>query len=185
MFFILFRKERRHTRRNTLPIDSDRFIVPHDAAFACRIVKIGTLVRKNRVVAQHVKSVREAFRNIKLILLLSVEHESVIVSESRRVVSQIDCNIVHAARYNAHEFSLRMFRLKMQTAQNALCRTRLIVLHEARIDPCIGKVARAVRFEKIAARISEHFRHYFKKPRDRLSAGTTLIKRKRHRVLQN
>lgn len=81
MFSVLFRENGCNAGGNNVPADTDLRIIPHDAAFSCRIVKIGTFVRKYCCITQYIESVCESFRNVKLVLLFTVENYSEIPTE--------------------------------------------------------------------------------------------------------
>src|SRR5450756_1593557 len=78
-------------------------------------------------------------------------------TESRRVLPDIHRDIEHRALHHAHQFSLRLPDLIMQSAQHVLRGARVVVLHEIDIaSGQLGKLLPIEAFEKEAAVVAEY-----------------------------
>lgn len=119
MLPVFLREQRTHVRGDCLPVDAESRVIPHKAALAVRVIKIGAFIRENSLVRKHEKSVRKALGNIKHILALTVKNHAEISAERSGAIAQIHGDIINRAREHSHKFSLRMPRLKMKPAEHS------------------------------------------------------------------
>lgn len=101
----------------------------------------------------------EAGGNPQHVVLLCGERDADPFAEPRARAAQVNGDVVDFAGDDAHKLSLRLLDLIVQPAQNALGRSRVIVLHEVDIEA--GRVlenSTVVALEEEATRIAEDFR---------------------------
>ena len=97
-------------------------------------------------------------RNKELLFIFSRKLYTVPLSESRRILSQIDRNIKNLSVYHTDKLILWEVDLEMQTTEYALFGSRLIILYKYLIDTCFLEVVIIVRLHKISSGVTEYSR---------------------------
>jgi hypothetical protein len=152
--FVLARKQRLRDR----PVDTDGSIVPAHARIRRRIVERGAEVGKGRAFGDDRESVREAFRNPEVTLVLRGQHRRGPAPEVRRAATDVDRDVVDLALEHADQLALRVRPLVVEATQHALHRLRDIALHEARVDPGLGEACLVPALVEEPALVAEYAR---------------------------
>jgi hypothetical protein len=147
---------RRQDRSIDRPTHVDRWIVPRDANFACGIVELGALVLNACFDADDAKSVREAWRHVKLQKVVRRQRRRGPASEGGRASPYVDGDVEDFSMDDADQLSLWRPDLEVQPSNRAFDRTRLVVLDEWPGDAQGAIFVGLVGLEKVAAAISKH-----------------------------
>jgi hypothetical protein len=136
----------RQLARRQRPLDRHVGIVPGDAALELRVVVGRLLVDHVGDVAEHAEAVREAGRHEQLAHADVVQLEAVPAPVRRRAAAQVDRDVENPPARAAHELRQALADLEVHAAQDAACRARVVVLHEAHVlgDPQLGVPLAAV-----------------------------------------
>src|SRR5262245_38600683 len=157
------------------PVDLQVGIVPLHADLALRIVKIGAFVLDLGDVAGHAKAVSESRRDVDLPKVFSRQPDADPLSEMRRAASNINRNVVDLAFDHPNQFTLRPPDLRVQPADRAALRTRMVVLHEDHINPAFVILPLVIGLEEKTALVAEDLRfdddHAGNVRRDELHCG--------------
>ena len=100
------------------PLDIDRWIIPWDAAFACRVIDIGAFINELSMITQDKETVGKPFRDIEHILDFFIEDDAGPFAEGRAVGTAVDGDVKYLSPCDADQFSLRMVFLEMKAAQH-------------------------------------------------------------------
>ena len=79
-------------------------------------------------------------------------------AEGGRAAAKVDGDVEHLAGDAPHELALRVLDLVMETAQHAMPRLRMVILHEGRVDAGVRQRTRVPALEEIPAVVREHAR---------------------------
>ena len=94
--------------------------------------------------------------NEELAMIIFGQFHCDMLSEGRRTLADIYCDIQHGTLDYSDEFRLCIRRfLKVQPAKHSVARFAFVVLYENRIADLLLKIALRERFEEIAAIIPE------------------------------
>src|SRR5262249_32571314 len=132
-------------RQNRLaygPWDGERGIVPGDADLAVRIVEVRALVLDLRDRRRDAEAVGEPGRDVALLEVPGREHHGHPAAVGRRSAAHVDCDVVDRAFDDANQLSLRPPQLKVQPADRAADRSRVVVLDERAGDPARAVLVR-------------------------------------------
>ena len=97
---------------------------------------------------------RKAIRDVELAVGLVVEADALPEAEARRAGADVHDHVEDRAARAAHELCLS--RLEVHAAQHPSSRARVVVLHEAPVDPQVGQPAGPEGLEEEAARVAVH-----------------------------
>lgn len=99
----------------------------------------------------------ESARNEQLQVVHVAELHGDVFAVRFRSLAQVDGDVQHPALQNAHQLRLRVFALlEMQTANHAVGRFRLVVLHEFRRHAVVVEQLFVICFKEIAAVVREN-----------------------------
>ncbi len=101
------------------PFYANRRIIPFDAAIELRSVVFCGFIKKFRELGYNQESVREAFRDPQLPLVLRRQADTNPFTKCPGLSSQINGNIKDLTGYHTDKLPLRATDLIMQSAQNA------------------------------------------------------------------
>ena len=137
------------------PLDANRGVVPHQTAFVLRVIKASALVHESCRFAEHHETMRKAFGNVELLLVLGRERDALPLTKSRASLVQIHRHVKNFALDDAHELTLRIFLLEMESAEHALLAARFVVLHKDHVEASGVELSLVVGFHKIAALVAK------------------------------
>ena len=96
--------------------------------------------------------------NKELLFIFSRKFYTVPLSESRRILSQIDRNIKDLSVYHTDKLILWEVDLEMQATEYTLFGSRLIVLYKNLINARLFEVVIIIRLHKISSGVTEYSR---------------------------
>lgn len=125
------------------PCDSERRIVPPDAAFAGRVVEVSGLVEHFCGIGKDQETMGKSLRNPQHFQITvhraRFQVEDSVAAKVRRIAAEIDGDVQNVPVEYTHQLSLRLAQLVVQTAQDAARRKRLIILHKVGGEASGGK----------------------------------------------
>ena len=117
------------------PGDVEGGIVPEDRAFSGGVVEVGGLVEDFCSIGEDEEAVGEAFGNPEELEVvgggLSLEVEAGPFAKVGRAAAEVDGDVPDMTGEDADQFTLRVAKLIMQTAEYALDGKGLVVLNES------------------------------------------------------
>ena len=94
----------------------------------------------------------------QLLLSFSRQRDAIPLAAAGRLRPAIDDDVKDGAGGHAHQFSLGLLSLQVQSAQNALTRAAVVVLHKGKVDTRFQIALGVPGLEKKAAGIAVHRR---------------------------
>jgi hypothetical protein len=120
------------------------------------MVEVGALVEEVGIVREHVEAVGKAGRHPQHAVVGRAQPGSEPLPQGRRAAPQVHRDIEHLAHHHPHQLALRLLGLVVQAAQDAVCRTAVVVLHEVEVETGGAKGVGIPALEEKAPLIAEH-----------------------------
>lgn len=104
-----------------LPVDTQAVVKDTDAAVRLGMVELIALVLEHRRLAQHGKTVRKAFRNEELSVVVLRQFNRDVLAVCWRAFPYINCNVEDFSPYTFYQFCLCIWRtLEMQSTHYSI-----------------------------------------------------------------
>ena len=111
------------------PVDCQIRVIPCNCTLCLWMVEIVALVLEDHLFGKYAESVSKSTRHKKLTMILFAQLYRKVLPISRRILTDIDCNVQNPTFYNPHQLGLgeEVF-LEMKAAEDPVGGFTLIVL---------------------------------------------------------
>jgi hypothetical protein len=142
-----------------LPVNPDIWIVPCDGTLRLRMIEIVALILEHALLGKDAESMGESPGHKKLKMILFTQLHREVLPISRRILSDIYCNVENTAFYDPYKLCLgKGVFLEMKATEDPVGGFTLIVLDKVDFPYFISEFSKIEGLEKIASRVSKDSR---------------------------
>src|SRR5262245_47749093 len=140
------------------PVDLQVGVIPLNADLALLVIKIAAFVHDLRDLAGHAEPMSESGRDVNLPEVFSRQPDADPLPEMRRTAPNVDRHVVDLALDHVDQFALRSPNLRVQPADRAALRPRMVVLDEDRVNPALAILPLVIGLEEKTSLVAEDLR---------------------------
>jgi|GEM_PF-3360199 len=141
------------------PINREIRVIPCNCTLCLRMIEIIALVLEDHLIGKDAESMGESPRHKKLKMILFTKLYGKMFPVSRRILTDIYCNVENRAFYNPYQLCLgKGFFLEMKATEDPVRGFTLIVLDKVDFPYFISEFSKIEGLEKIASRVSKDSR---------------------------
>ena len=141
------------------PINREIRVIPCNCTLCLRMIEIIALVLEDHLIGKDAESMGESPGHKKLKMILFTQLHREVLPISRRILSDIYCNVENTAFYDPYKLCLgKGVFLEMKATEDPVGGFTLIVLNKVDFPYFISEFSKIEGLEKIASRVSKDSR---------------------------